>query len=194
MQQWMKPTGIFCLIVVPIMGMCMLFIISGRVAMSYQGFSLDSSERLYVGKNTGIEVYENGNKIRTISAPSSRSYAFTVSNDRIVASVGDTINIMNLEGKLIEQQPDNYAAFNEMKRNSSKFVTSSGKQYSKTNICGYYKIVRNDGVCVYSMPLLDYIVNVVIYACGLSTLVFVVAMLVKLKIIKIGKKGFSISK
>ena len=179
---------IFCLILVPITGTIMCLFISGRVVHSYVGFAFDSAERLYVGKNTGIEVYENGNKIRTIRPPSSRSYIFTISDDRIVASTGQSVRIMDLEGELIDQKTDDGSTFRKMYANSSKFVTLSGRQYSKGSIFGYYRITRDDGVCIYSMPLFDYIVNVLFEACGVSTMIFVIVLLVKLKIIKIGEK------
>ena len=179
-KQWMKSTMIFCMITVPIMGAIIMSYALGWVAASYEGFALDSEERLYVGKNTGIEVYENGNKIRTISPPSSRAYVFTVSDDKIVSSVGNMIYVMNLEGEIIEKQTISYDTHLKLKRNSKRFVSESGNEYISSSCLGYYRIVRDDGVCVYSMPVLDYIVNVVAsFALVLSYLIFVTTMLIK---------------
>ncbi|MGM9597622.1 MAG: hypothetical protein ACI3XO_07400 [Eubacteriales bacterium] len=196
MEKWMKSTMIFCMITVPIMGAIIMSYALGWVAASYEGFALDSEERLYVGKNTGIEVYENGNKIRTISPPSSRSYVFTISDDKIVSSVvtsaGNMIYVMNLEGEIIEKRADSYDTHLKLKRNSKSFVSESGNEYISSSCLGYYRIMRSDGVCVYSMPVLDYIVNVVAsFALGLSYLIFVTTMLIKSGRlpIRIHKKG-----
>ena len=187
-KQWMKSTMIFCMITVPIMGAIIMSYALGWVAASYEGFALDSEERLYVGKNTGIEVYENGNKIRTISPPSSRFYVFTISDDKIVSSVGEMIYIMNLEGEIIEKRAESYDTYREMDRNSKRFVSESGNEYISKSCLGYYRIVRDDGVCVYSMPVLDYIVNVVAsFALVLSYLIFVTTMLIKTRRIPIHK-------
>ncbi len=187
-EKWMKSTMIFCMITAPIMGAIIMSYASGWVAAKYVGFALDSAERLYVGKNTGIEVYENGNKIRTISPPSSRAYVFTVSDDKIVSSVGNMIYVMNLEGEIIEKRAESYDTYREMDRNSKRFVSESGNEYISKSCLGYYRIMRSDGVCVYSMPVLDYIVNVVVsFAVGLSYLIFATTMLIKTRRIPIHK-------
>lgn len=191
-EKWMKSTMIFCMIICPIIVAIMLSFESGWVAASYEGFALDSAERLYVGKNTGIEVYENGNKIRTISPPSSRFYVFTISDDKIVSSVGEMIYVMNLEGEIIEKRTISYDTHLKLKRNSKRFVSESGNEYISSSCLGYYRIMRSDGLCVYSMPVLDYIVNVVAsFALGLSYLIFVTTMLIKTGRlpIRIHKKG-----
>lgn len=190
-EKWMKSTMIFCMITVPIIGAIMLSFASGRVAMRYVGFALDSAERLYVGKDTGIEVYENGNKIRTISPPSSRDYVFTVSDDKIVSSVvtsaGNMIYVMNLEGEIIEKRAESYGTYREMDRNSKRFVSESGNEYISSSYLGYYRIMRSDGVCVYSMPVLDYIVNVAFIVVVLGGLIIGTIMIIKTRRIPIHK-------
>ena len=84
MRNWKKTVVIFLLIICPIVIFVLVSFISGKAISEYVGFAVDSSERLYVGTNAGIEVYENGVRIKTINPPSSRSYVFTIEDEKIV--------------------------------------------------------------------------------------------------------------
>ena len=87
MKNWEKTVGIFLLIMCPIVISVLVSFISGSAISEYMGFAVDSSERLYVGTNAGIEVYENGVKVKTIDPPSSRSYAFTIEDEKIISKL-----------------------------------------------------------------------------------------------------------
>ena len=67
MRNWKKTVVIFLLIICPIVIFVLVSFISGKAISEYVGFAVDSSERLYVGTNAGIEVYENGVRIKTIN-------------------------------------------------------------------------------------------------------------------------------
>lgn len=179
MINWKKTVVIFLLIMCPIVISVLVSFISGNTTSEYMGFAVDSSERLYIGTNAGIEVYEDGVKVKTIDPPSSRSYVFTIEDEKIVSSVGDTICIFSLDGELIEKHQDNYDNFHEMKRSSTGFVSPSGKEYRSKNTLGYYKIMQGDK-CVYAMPLFSYIVNVLFVVCIICILSFVIVMVIKM--------------
>lgn len=196
-ENWMKQITIkmrvfyFSCIAIMLFGMIMF--VTGNVAVNYMGFALDSSERLYVGRNTGIDVYENGTKIKAISPPSSRHYAFTVKDDRIVSAVNNTVYILSLDGEEIESYTDNYEALHDMEKNGKIFILPSGSEYVSKNLFGFYKIMRDDGVCVYSMPLLDYIVNLSFWLAALGLGGFVIYVLIKIgKIPSLLKKCLSL--
>ena len=167
------------LIMCPIVISVLVSFISGSAISEYMGFAVDSSERLYVGTNAGIEVYENGVKVKTIDPPSSRSYAFTIEDEKIISSVGDTVCVFSLDGELLEKHQDNYDNFHEMKSNSTKFVSPSSKEYRSKNILGYYKIMQGDK-CVYAMPFFSYIINVLFVVCIICILSFVIVMVIKM--------------
>lgn len=179
MRNWKKTVAVFLLIMCPIMIFVLVSFISGKAISQYVGFAVDSSERLYVGTNAGIEVYEDGVKVKTIEPPSSRSYVFTIEDEKIVSSVGDAICIFSLDGELLERYEDNYDNFLKMKSNSTVFVAPSGKEYRSKNTLGYYKIIQGDK-CVYTMPLFSYIVNVLFVVCIICILSFVIVMVIKM--------------
>lgn len=179
MRNWKKTVVIFLLIICPIVIFVLVSFISGKAISQYVGFAVDSSERLYVGTNAGIEVYEDGVKVKTIELPSSRSYVFTIEDEKIVSSIGDTVCIFSLDGELLEKYEDNYDNFLKMKSNSTGFVSPSGKEYRSKNTLGYYKIMQGDK-CVYAMPLFSYIVNVLFVVCIICILSFVIVMVIKM--------------
>lgn len=179
MKIWKKTVAVFLLIMCPIVIFVLVSFISGKAISQYVGFAVDSSERLYVGTNAGIEVYENGVKVKTIEPPSSRSYVFTIEDEKIVSSVGDAICIFSLDGELLERYEDSFDNFLKMKSNSTGFVSPSGKEYGSKNTLGYYKIMQGDK-CVYAMPLFSYIVNVLFVACIICILSFVIVMVIKM--------------
>ncbi|MCI5513872.1 MAG: hypothetical protein MR471_07140 [Clostridia bacterium] len=179
MKNWKKTVAVFLLIICPIVIFALVSFISGKAISQYVGFAVDSSERLYVGTNAGIEVYENGVKVKTIEPPSSRSYVFTIEDEKIVSSVGDAICIFSLDGELLERYEDSFDNFLKMKSNSTGFVSPSGKEYGSKNTLGYHKIMQGDK-CVYAMPLFSYIVNVLFVACIICILSFVIVMVIKM--------------
>lgn len=102
MKNRKKTVVVFLLIMCPIVIFALVSFISGKAISQYVGFAVDSSERLYVGTNAGIEVYENGVKVKTIEPPSSRSYVFTIEDEKIVSSVGDAIVFSALMGNSLK--------------------------------------------------------------------------------------------
>lgn len=52
--------------------------VTGRMALSYEGIAADDAGRLYLGRGGKIEVYEAGQKVSTITPHVDKSFLFTV--------------------------------------------------------------------------------------------------------------------
>ncbi len=61
-------------------------------------------------------------------------------------------------------------------------VSEKGDVYAKSNMLGYYRIIRNHGKVVYSMPMFDYLILVTMILAFLS--IFVYAFILVLKNLK----------
>lgn len=177
----MKALLIYLAIVFPPSFTAMILGLSGVVAMTYEGYAVDSAERIYVGKNTGIEVYDGAEKIRTISPRTSRCYKFTVQeNDTILLSTGKTVYLIDQDGETIEQyQDDLMRTYRDIESEQKHFTSASGTEYEQTNMFGYYRIMRSDGVCVYSMPWLDYAARIVFFLAFISLFIFIPVLIKK---------------
>lgn len=68
------------------------------------GFALDSQKLLYVGRDNAIEVYSGTEKIFEINPQTSRSYAFTVTDDTIVLSTAEFVYEIDLKGNVIKKK------------------------------------------------------------------------------------------
>lgn len=136
-----------------------LLISTGKVSMSCNNFAVDASGKLYVGKKYSIEVYENGDLIKTINPLSSRTYAFTIQNDNtILLSTSSIEYLLDLKGNIISSKEDvGSSTYNKIKKNNS-FVSTSGKTYELKSCFGKYSIVC-DNIIVYEMPKFDYIIK-----------------------------------
>ena len=167
--------SIFVILLFPIMLFSFMLISSGKVSTSYNNFAIDSYDRIYIGKRNAIEVYEDGELVKTINPFSSRTYAFTIqNNDTLLLSTSTVEYVLDLDGNIISSREDNGTnTYNKIK-NNKEFITENGKSYKLENHLGRYSIVC-DGVIVYQMPDFDYVVKLL---CNLSYLVFCACVIV----------------
>lgn len=68
-------------------------------------FDVDSAGDLYVGYTRAIEVYHEGEWVRTISPQTSRGYKFCIENDEIYIG-GSGHAVMSLEGEVLRKCSD----------------------------------------------------------------------------------------
>lgn len=68
-------------------------------------FDVDSAGDLYVGYTRAIEVYHEGEWVRTISPQISRGYKFCIENDEIYIG-GSGHAVMSLEGEVLRKCSD----------------------------------------------------------------------------------------
>lgn len=155
---------IYIAIIGPIFIGCLSMIVSGLVTLSLSGFAIDSSGRLYLGKDAAIEVYEGSTLKYKISPMTSRGYIFTIqSNDTILLSTASTVYTMNLNGEVLTQIEDiGTKTFNKLQKSWKTFTSSNGDEYIIQSNWGRTEIVsnnKNSSIILYKVPLLDYAVK-----------------------------------
>lgn len=171
---------IYLIIVWPIVLACFLSMISGHVSISYSGFAIDSSDNLYVGKESKIEKYHDGVFIETINPKTSRGYAFTIlDNDTILLSTASTVYTLDLDGNVISEREDfGTKTFNSL-QHQKKFTAANGKTYFLKSSFGRKQIVSEDGDVIYNMPVKDYIVKLLIITAFISVFIFIPIIIYK---------------
>ena len=90
------------------------------------------------------------------------------------------------EQKLINNIPIQYETRKEKDTQTygaicriNHFESEKGDVYTKSNMLGYYRIIRNHGEVVYSMPVFDYLVLVTMILAFLSIVVFAFILVLK---------------
>ena len=170
--------AIFCICICCIQLLCLVLIMAGRVTFSISSFAVDPFDRVYVGTNNDIEVYQNGTLINTISPQTSRSYVFTITEDgNILLSTASKVYIMDLEGNIIDTQDDPGAdTYNRISYRAGKFVSANGDTYKLRDPLGYTKIVKNSSETVYQISNLSVWVKILMFVCVISWMILPVGM------------------
>lgn len=134
----------------------LILVASGKVTLFLKGFAVDSAERLYIGKEYWVEVYEQGVLIDRIGPQRSRDYSFTIEDDTLLLADGNDIYSMDLQGAELDVQPDHGSrGLISFRQGMEEFTDHNGHHYSINRVLGYYWITRSDNAVVYTMPLLD---------------------------------------
>ena len=172
-----KPVIIYLCAAAPVTLFCFIMLFSGNVTFFLHGFGVDSNDRLYIGKERVIEVYDNAGSSKTIPVDH-LNYRFAVENgNEIVISSGNRIYRLDLDGNEISESE---TKDNDMQPfNASMIKSDNGDIYRKTEWFGYTRITRNDNEVVWSMPLLDYIIFLLLTAACASLVIFVVVFIIK---------------
>lgn len=165
----------FALILFCIFFACLMMVITGTATLSISGFAVDSSDRLYVGMQKEICVYENGTIIDRLSPHTSRTYIFTITeDDTILLSTSTTIYVMDLKGNILERREDKGAdLYNQLSYRRKQFVSHNGDIYKHRGIFGITQIVKNGTDIVYKTTPLSFAVK----ACLLFSVVGLVMLL-----------------
>lgn len=158
---------------VPMTVVCFILLISGKVSLNTYSFAVDSFGKLYVGKDSKIEVYIDQSLVKSIFPMTTKGYLFTIENDdSILLSDASTVYVMDLNGIVLSQREDQFSTvYSKLNSNKEIFVTTSGMKYIKRNILGRIEITQdfeNTSTVVYRMPLLDYVVKVVFWTILVS--------------------------
>lgn len=99
---------------------------------SFLRIALDSQKLLYVGRDNAIEVYSGTEKIFEINPQTSRSYAFTVTDDTIVLSTAEFVYEIDLKGNVIKKSEDvNSKTYTDIEKSKKHFVTSDNEYFLK---------------------------------------------------------------
>lgn len=145
---------IYVNIVAVLLGFSLFSVATGKANIVINGFAVDSSGFVYIGHDKCIEVYSECNMIKRISVPTSRGYAFTIDDDKIILSDGDCTYLMNLNGETADKQPN---ARNNLVYSRHSFVDSSGDFFKLKNVLGRTAIVKNSSDVVYRISDRDLI-------------------------------------
>jgi len=174
-------------VMVPIVIITFILSISGIVSLDTHSFAMDSSGKLYIGKDSKIEVYKDEAQLYTISNLP-RGFFFTIDSDNtILLSEGSTVYIMDLLGSVLSQREDHNGETQIKLVNKKIFISSSGDKYLKRSNWGRVEIVQvvgNKEIVIYKMPILDYIVLILLWFMVISGLILFPIILLQWKRMK----------
>lgn len=164
----------FCIILT-----CLLLIVSGTVTLSISGFAVDHKDRLYIGRQGEIQIFEGSKLVNSIHVPTSRTYVFTIQDgNRIFLSTSTKIHIMDLDGNILETKEDLGAdAYNQISYHKKTFVSDSGDTYRLSNMFGWTRIIKNKSDVVYQIDGCSFVVKILMLICFVAMFVFSIWML-----------------
>gem|GEM_PF-418603 len=159
-------------------------VFSGVLGFTYtyfNGFAVDSNNRLYIGRNE-IEVYENGELLKTINPKTNRAYVFTIQDDdTILLSTSSKVFIMDLDGNVINQYEDTYTkTYNALTRKMNSFTAKDSTQYNVKHKFTWLEIVKDNSVRVYRLPVLDFATRVTTAVACISLWILVPTLICKM--------------
>ncbi len=152
---------------------CVILLITHTVSFEFYGFGVDSDNNLYIGWGNKIEVYSDGERIRTIKNGTSKGhFNFTVQeDDTILLSVGSDVMVMDIVGLEIRKKWNEADEKTDkmLEENKFEFKSLDGDMYTATYLLGRATIYKN-GNAIYKTPFIDCIV-VYLLAIGVPTLI-----------------------
>ncbi len=157
--------------------LCISYFAAGDAAVVYNGFAVDDTGRVYIGRSSQIDIYEQGEKIGEVDTVVGRGYAFTIENGRLKIGIGGKIREMDLDGQNEIQYEDPYSRFNHRYTENRSFTDTQGKVYEMSRPWGRLQITCQ-GETVYQMPLADCFVMyaMVLYFVAMGTCIAVCAI------------------
>ena len=175
-----KMLFIFVGVVVPLLLIIIILVATNTVSLTYSGFAIDSENNLYLGKTGGkIDVYSGGKIVKSISL-TSKGYAFTIKKDKLVVAALSNIYILDLEGNILEKKEClNDTEYNKLFKEKNIFIDSEGNKFILSNVFGYYSIKSRDNNEIYSMPIFDYVVKIILFCTFVSFIIFVPLIIYK---------------
>lgn len=135
----------------------------GLFTYQYSGFGIDSHGILYVGTDSGIKKYQNGEVIGSVYPQTTRGYSFTVqSDDTLLLSVSDKFITMDLDGNVLNMKDyeDDYHLQSEIEKSNRVFVDQKGSVYKVKLPFLRTTVYDQDGKIVFQMPVLDYVMRI----------------------------------
>lgn len=156
---------------------CTILVVTGLVQISFFGFGVDSSGKLYIGRDHRIEVYENGKIIHVIRKGTSRAYSFTIQeDDTILLASGSDVFVMDLNGTVFldKRKDDTGEIGRKLDKVKYEFVSVDGNFYSVERPFGFFTIYQGD-IALFRMPVFDYVVMILL---RLSSICFIVSIFI----------------
>ena len=158
---------------------CLILAVTGTITTSISGFGVDNCNRLYIGTQTEIQVFEDGEIINRIPTPTSRAYVFTIQGgNSIVLSTSTNIYVMDLNGEILETEEDPGAdMYNQISYRKRKFVSTNGDVYRLSQMLGRTKIIKNNSDVVYQIDGASLVAKIVLAMCFIVMFVYLFRML-----------------
>lgn len=127
----------------------------------WHGFGVDSSGRVYIGKQSEILVYSDRECVQEIKIPKYKAYYFTVrDNDTILIASALEVDTYDLTGNLLDTIPDpGLDKYYELK-GVLTIQHPSGDAYKVRNVFGFRTITKNSETIVYQTPIGDVLLTV----------------------------------
>jgi hypothetical protein len=153
--------------------------VSGIVNFSYKGFAIDKDGLLYIGKSKGIDIYDNGEFIKTMFPVT--GYAFTIQDEKIYLAYSSKLHIYDLTGRLADTLDDSSTReANKLYRERNHFFTDEAN-YLATNKLGFYQITKiydnNESQVIYQMPIFDYAIKLLQEGIGIFFVITIAIVL-----------------
>jgi len=123
------------------------------------GFAIDEDRKIYVGKNSVIEVYNNGKLENTIKSVTNRGYTFTIRNEKIVIFTGAKLYYLDLNGNMINYENFTGIVTKELRNLGKTFEDSQGNYFQLKKSFGRSQIVENGSKIIFQESLGNYIFN-----------------------------------
>lgn len=179
--QAIRVIAVACLCWFCILIPCIILIATGTVTLSISNFAVDSNDRVYIGKEREILIYQNNRIVGSIEPPTSRSYAFTVTeDDTILLSTASNVYLLDLNGSVLNKEPEiGTTTFNELQRNRKEFLSVKGDFYQMRGNLLRTRIVKNGSEVVFQISVLSVIVKYLLVLSVIGMYIFIVLWLIK---------------
>lgn len=138
-----------------VLGLCMFPVYTGLAPDSLNGFGVDSAGRLYLGLGHRIEVWENGQQVKTIRKGTSRGYMITIqADDTILIASGVHVMVIDLEGTTVLEsyEEDAEETWDTLVKQQHRFTDVHGETYTAGRLRGRITILHGKTV-IYQEPL-----------------------------------------
>ena len=161
--------------------LCISMVTAGKVSLVMNGFAVDEDGLLYIGREREIVVLNDGEHTRTIDVPTSRTYKFTiVDGQTILLSTSTKLYTMDLFGNVLSENTDEGTKVYNQLQWKKTYIAQNGQKYTLDSHWGRMCIYKDD-TAIYTMPLFDYIVRILL-GIPFITLLFLGVVILIMKI------------
>lgn len=127
------------------------------------GFAIDGEGKIYVGKNSIIEVYNKGKIENVIKSVTNRGYTFTIRDEKIVIFTGTKLYYLDFNGNVIDYEDFTGIVTKELRNWGKTFEDSTGNNFQLKKSFGRLQILKNDNEIIFQEPLGNYIFNCALF-------------------------------
>ena len=175
-----KAIAIACLCWFSVLIPCVILVATGTVTLSVSNFAVDSNDRVYIGTEREIAIYQNNMVVGSIVPPTSRGYAFTVTeDDNILLSTASNVYLLDLEGNVLRKVPEiGTTTFNELQRNKREFISVNGDFYQMQGNLLRTRIIKNNSENVFQISVLSVVVKYLLIFSAIGMYIFIVLWLI----------------